>query len=351
MPADYADIFGVPFAFAAKPQPATIVSPTPREHVCAVIPDRDHLAITYPNVVGYHAAPSTSRLAADFIADSHLMLTRDLVGPMRTTNSAVVGETVDLSALPEQERREATIALELTGFLVRHKRRDDAGNPEYARFAEYHAIVLQWLRDCLRVAPGVRRDEVLYDEMKERVAERIDRAISRFDAAEGRPVLARLDPFEDSVSTRVVNYFSAADRLFAPRADKCHINFLAMDSDWERAAAKLIEDHPRTFSYVKNHALGFEVPYSWRGDTRHYRPDFIVRLADEAGAPLDRYLVVEVKGEREEDDQVKADTMTAYWLPGVNRRKRFGHWGFVEIKNPQTFASELDAALRALAQS
>ena len=351
LPVEYADIFGVPFDFAAKPQAAVVLPPKPRKHVFAVIPDRDRLAISYPRVVGYQAAPAATRIVADFTADSELLLTRELVGPMKTTNSGVVGATVDLSALPEQERREATIALELTGFLVRHKRFDESGAPELARFGEYHGIVQQWLRTCLQVAPGVRRDEVLYDEMKERAAERIDRAISRFEAAAGRPVLARLDPFEESVSTRVVNYFSAEDRLFEPRADKCHINFLSMDSEWERTAAKLIEDHPRTFSYVKNHALGFEVPYSWRGDTRHYRPDFIIRLGDETGAPLDRYLVVEVKGEREEDDQVKADTMTAHWLPGVNRRKRFGQWGFVELKNPQTFASELDAALRTLANS
>jgi type III restriction enzyme len=348
---EYADIFGVPFDFASKPQAATVLPPKPRKHVFAVIPDRDHLAISYPNVIGYQAAPAPSNMTADFTADSALHLTRNVLGPMRTRNSGVIGQTVDLSALPDEERREATIALELTGFLVRHKRLDDAGNPEYAIFSEYHAIVKTWLRNYLTVGPGVRRDEVLYDEMKERAAERIALAISRSEAAAGRPVLARLDPLEERVSTRVVNYFSAEDRLFEPRADKCHINFLAMDSDWERTAAKLIEDHPATFSYVKNHSLGFEVPYSWRGDTRHYRPDFVVRLADDAGGPVDRYLVVEVKGEREDDDLVKAETMSAHWLPGVNRRARFGHWGFVELKNPKTFAAELDAALRALANA
>ena len=30
--------------------------------------------------------------------------------------------------------------------------------------------------------------------------------------------------------------------------------------------------------YVKNHSLNFEVPYDYGGDTRRYRPDYIVRL-------------------------------------------------------------------------
>ncbi|MGA8585153.1 MAG: hypothetical protein WB715_15200 [Roseiarcus sp.] len=31
-------------------------------------------------------------------------------------------------------------------------------------------------------------------------------------------------------------------------------------------------------SYVKNHNLGFEVPYEFAGETLRYRPDYIVRV-------------------------------------------------------------------------
>ncbi len=46
--------------------------------------------------------------------------------------------------------------------------------------------------------------------------------------------------------------------------------------------------------YVKNHFLGFDVPYLLSSEPRKYRPDFIVKVDD--GIPDDPLnLIVEVK--------------------------------------------------------
>ena len=72
------------------------------------------------------------------------------------------------------------------------------------------------------------------------------------------------------------------------------------------------------------------------GSTPHkYLPDFIVQVDDgrrtEDGKPDPLNLIVEIKGYRGEDAKDKANTMRAYWVPGVNNLGKFGRWEFAEF--------------------
>ena len=84
-------------------------------------------------------------------------------------------------------------------------------------------------------------------------------------------------------------------------------------------------------AYVKNHNLGFEVPYRYGSETRKYRPDFIVLVDDGHGADDLLHLVVEIKGYRGEDAKEKKSTMDTYWVPGVNHLGSYGRWAFAEF--------------------
>ena len=64
--AEYADIFGVPFDFTAKPVVAPPGKPVETVQVKAVRPDRDHLEIRFPRVEGYRVELPTERLTATF---------------------------------------------------------------------------------------------------------------------------------------------------------------------------------------------------------------------------------------------------------------------------------------------
>src|SRR6185369_16269615 len=94
---EYADVFGIPFDFTAKPTVAPPQKPRETIQVKAVRPDRDALEIRFPRVEGYRVELPEERLAADFNDDSILLLTPDLVGPSITKNSGIIGESVDLS--------------------------------------------------------------------------------------------------------------------------------------------------------------------------------------------------------------------------------------------------------------
>ena len=77
----------------------------------------------------------------------------------------------------------------------------------------------------------------------------------------------------------------------------------------------------------QNDHLGFEVPCEYAGQEHRYCPDLIVVVNDGRGRedPLD--LVLEVKGEHDEMDDAKHDTMRRLWVPAVNADGRLKRWG------------------------
>ncbi len=112
----------------------------------------------------------------------------------------------------------------------------------------------------------------------------------------------------------------------------------------------MAEAHPRVRAYVKNHNLGFEVPYRYGSEARKYLPDFIV-LVEGNGREHDLiHLVVEIKGYRREDAKEKKATMETYWVPGVNRLGTYGRWAFAELTAVYQIESDFKAKIETLFQ-
>jgi type III restriction enzyme len=80
---------------------------------------------------------------------------------------------------------------------------------------------------------------------------------------------------------------------------------------------------------------------------RKYLPDFIVQVDDGHPDPLN--LIVEIKGFRGEDAKEKANTMRAYWVPGVNNLGRFGRWAFAEFTEVFEMQKEFSRLIDGLA--
>jgi type III restriction enzyme len=119
------------------------------------------------------------------------------------------------------------------------------------------------------------------------------------------------------------------------------------DSKWEASFCEQVERMPEVAAYVKNHGLGFEVPYLHQGDERRYRPDFILRIENGTAEPL--HLIVEIKGYRQGDAQAKADTMRTLWVPAVNNHGQLGRWAFLEIRDIHEATKEIRAYLDSAA--
>ena len=348
---EYADVLGIPFDFTAKPVVAPPKRPRQVTQVRAVSPERDHLEIRFPRVLGYRVDPPKDELAAQFTADSVLTLTPDLVGPTRTRNEGIIGEGVDLNLIENGNLRRATLLYHLTQRLLYTKYRDPNAEPKLHLFGKLKGIVGQWLNSCLVCKGGTNPAQLMYQELADMAAERIAAAITRRHAGE-RPVRALLDPFNPTGSTRHVNFSTAKTDLWKTDPCKCHINWVVRDSGWEGELCRAVEAHPRVRAYVKNHSLGLEVPYRFGSQPRTYLPDFIVLVDDGRGDDDLLHLVVEIKGYRGEDAKVKKETTEAYWIPGVNNLGEYGRWASAEFTDVHEIEQKLNNLIeRQLANS
>jgi len=342
---EYADIFGIPFDFTAKPVVAPPQPPRETVQVRAVRPDRDALEIRFPRVEGYRVELPEERLTADFNDDSILELSPDIVGPSITRNSGIIGEGVDLSLDHLGDIRPSTLVFHLTKRLLYTKWRDPGEEPKLHLFGQLKRITRQWLDTCLVCKGGTYPAQLVYQELADMACNRITAAITRRFLGE-RPIKALLDPYNPTGSTAYVRFnTSRTDRWeTSGPPPKNHINWVVLDSDWEAEFCRVAESHPKVISYTKNHNLGLEVPYRYGSETRKYLPDFIV-LVDDGHSHEDLlHLVVEIKGYRREDAKEKKSTMDTYWVPGVNHLGAYGRWAFAEFT--EVYQMEADFAAK-----
>ncbi|HQR03661.1 MAG: DEAD/DEAH box helicase family protein [Proteobacteria bacterium] len=329
---EYADVLGIPFDFNAKPVIAPPQKPRETIQVRAMRPERDALEISFPRVQGYRAELPEERLTAEFNDDSTLELNPEMVGATETRNSGIIGAPVDLNLAHTGEVRQSQVIYELTSHLLLSRFRDDDGEPRLHLFGQLKRIVREWLDAHLVCKGSTYPAQLKYKMLADMACERINAGITR--ALMGRqPIVALLDPYNTSGSTRHVRFnTSKADRWYTDGPPpKCHVNLVVLDSDWEAEFCRVAEAHPQVRAYVKNHGLGFEVPYRYGSETRTYLPDFIVLVDDGHGPDDPLHLVVEIKGYRREDAKEKKSTMDTYWVPGVNHLGTHGRWAFAEF--------------------
>ena len=346
--AEYADIFGIPFDFTAKPVIAPPAPPRETVPVKAVRPDRDHLEIRFPRVEGYRVELPEERLTANFNEDSILELTPDLVGPSITRNSGIIGEGVDMNLKHLGDIRPSTLLFHIARQLLYTKWRDPGEEPKLHLFGQLKSITRQWLDTCLVCKGETYPGLLLYEALADMACNKITAGITR--ALEGtRPIKALLDPYNPEGTTTHVRFNTSRPERWETSGPppKNHVNWVIYDSDWEAEFCRVAESHPQVVAYTKNHNLGFEVPYRYGSETRTYLPDFIL-LVDDGHGPDDLLqLIVEIKGYRREDAKEKRATMDVYWIPGVNNLKTHGRWAFAEFGDIYTLEPDLTAKVRS----
>jgi type III restriction enzyme len=242
--------------------------------------------------------------------------------------------------------RSSTILFHLAQHLLYRKFRDPGEEPKLHLFGQLKRIARQWLEGgCLKCSGGTYPAQILYQEIADMAVERIMAAITLSLVGE-RPVKAILDAYNPAGSTAYVNFTSSNPTRWQTDPQRCHVNWVVYDSDWEAEFCRVAERHPLVRSYVRNQGLGLEVPYRLGSTPKRYLPDFIVQI-DDGVEPEPLNLIVEIKGFRGEDAKEKANTMHAYWVPGVNNLGRYGRWAFVEF----TAVYEIEAEFKALVKS
>jgi type III restriction enzyme len=341
-PVEYADVLGVPFTFAQQGQNIAPKAP-PKVTRIHALPERAACEIRFPDVEGYRVGFPIRPLKAHVTTDSEMPLDADDIPPV-TVSEPLIGEgiTFDLREDADKPRLKSVI-FDVAGLLLREKFRDAEGNLEVWRYPELVRITERWFDECLEPRGETRKQFLKWPSLAIKAVEKIYRAIlpqGSLPDGGNSDFLPILNAYNPEGSTRHVEFNTSKETLFSTRADKCHLNFVVYDQNWEAGLAERLEAMGEVASYVKNHNLGFDVPYEHAGETLRYRPDYIVRVDDGAADPLN--LVIEVKGKRDEKDAAKAETMRNLWIPAVNNAKTFGRWAFLELNDvPYDTASHI----------
>jgi type III restriction enzyme len=343
---EYADVFGIPFDFTAKPVIAPPQPPRETVQVKAMRPERDALEIIFPRVEGYRIELPEERLAADFNAESILTLSPELVGPTTTVNAGLIGKPEDFTVEHLGDVRPSTVLFNLTQRLLYTKWRDPGEEPKLHLFGQLKRITKEWLDTCLVCKGGTYPALLMYQALADMACNKITAAITRKFLDE-RPIKALLDAYNPTGSTRHVRFNTSKTDRWQTSSNACHINWVVLDSDWEGEFCRVAEAHPKVRAYVKNHGLGLEVPYRYGSEMRKYLPDFIVRVDDGHGDDDLLNLVVEIKGYRGEDAIEKKSTMDTYWIPGVNHLGTYGRWAFAEFTEVYQIESDFAKKVEA----
>ena len=311
---EYADVFGIPFDFTARPIIAPPQPPRETVQIKAMRPERDALEITFPRVEGYRVELPEERLAADFNTESVLTLSPDLVGPTTTVNAGLIGKPEDFNVKHLGDVRPSTVLFNLTQRLLYTKWRDPGEQPKLHLFGQLKRITKEWMDTCLVCKGGTYPALLMYQALADMACNKITAAITRKFLDE-RPIKALLDAYNPSGSTRHVRFNTSKTGRWQTSSKSCHINWVVLDSDWEGEFCRVAEAHPRVRAYAKNHGLGLEVPYRYGSEMRKYLPDFIV-LVDDGHGPDDLlHLVIEIKGYRGEDAVEKNPPWTPTGYP------------------------------------
>jgi type III restriction enzyme len=347
---EYAEVYGVPFAFIPTDRAIDAPPPRPPAVMVEALPEREELRITFPKLDGYRVEMPDEELLVEFDAESHLVVDQSLVA-LWTQTEGVVGEAAEQDLERYRHARTQEVAYRIARTLVAKFFTVHDGVERPWLFPRLVGIARDWLAECVEVGGGAGVGMLLLAEGTNKAAEKVFDSIVRQEGSRPerlQPMLSRFDPVG---STDDVCF---ATRKVVIEATKSHVNRVVLDgikgNTWEERMAGLLEDHRRVASYVKNDHLGFSIPYVHAGQSHEYRPDFLVRLAPEPDDDMERTLVIEVSGglKAPGPSTAKATTARDQWCAAVNNHGGFGRWGYAEVKDMAWAASQVDAAISNL---
>jgi len=325
---EYAEVYGVPFSFIPASGIGKERPPKPVHRVRAM-DDRIALEITFPRVTGYRYELPAEHLHAEFGIDSRKILSTQDV-PTLIEVDPIAGEKVvhDLGEL--RERRIQEVAFRIARRTLDNYLRDPEGAEKPWLFPQVLAIVRRWLDECVTCKDDAFPQMLLIGQLESDAAEKVYRSIVRGTEGE-KKLVPILRAFEPLGSTRYVA-FDTTKSVYSTDPQRCHLNYVTLDSGWEAKLAEVLEHMDGVVSYVKNQGLNFTIPYTYEGRAANYVPDYIVRIADGDEAPVN--LIVEVSGEAKKEKVAKVATAKDFWVPAVNNNGSFGQWSFLEVSDP-----------------
>lgn len=166
------------------------------------------------------------------------------------------------------------------------------------------------------------RKQILFALNMDTVVEHVNRFVRLQNTEKLEAVFDELQPIGSTFRMR--SWLTTKPCQATVRSQISHVVY---DSAWEKVVADLCEKVPQVVAWAKNDHLDFVIRYLWRGSSRNFVPDYLIRLDN------GKTLVLEVKGVDDERNRIKRAAM-AVWIKTVNEQGGFGQWCFDVVFEP-----------------
>lgn len=350
-PPEYARIIGVPFK-TFKSGSSTPPQPPQKFTIIKALEKRESMEIKFPNVRGYRIETIDGNITADFtdVPKFKMDFANEVAYKTFLQNAIERGE-IKMENDPN-EWRDAEIVYYLTQQLISQKYNDRENGRQFQKFLKLKKIVQYWYDNQIEVIGKPNEDAPLkrlvrlWDSSK--VIANIYEGIKNGSVSDDETnVTAILDYYNPTGSTRHV--FGKTSKEVYP-TQKSHVNYVVADTEsWEQICAKTLEQMPQVKHYVKNHFLGFKIPYVVDGEEHDYVTDFIAVCEAPDGHLVN--LIIEISGfsnDRTGNKDAKRFYTQNYWIPAINNMQKYGCWDFIEITDIDNIEVALTEKIKEL---
>ena len=329
---EYVNVFGVPLSIFQDVGEEGVAPPPPKPSVrIEVEPNRNQYEIRWPNVLRIESVLKRE-LVMDWTKVDVLTLE-----PMNTPLSADVAPSLtsapNLAMVSEIDLEKATEDFRLQNLIFRAARKlylqsasSFGGDKQYLavqliRLVEQFLasdkldIPSLWHQDekRRRLLFALNMDTVVAHVHRFVTEQNVERLAAVFD--ESRPIgsTAQMRPWLTTKPCQPTRHSQISHAVY--------------DSVWEKAVVDLCEKKKFVAAWAKNDHLDFTVRYLWKGSTRNFVPDYLIRFTN------GKTLVLEVKGQDSEQNKAKRAAMQT-WVKTINEQGGFGQWCFDVVFDP-----------------
>ncbi|QGH68137.1 BPTD_3080 family restriction endonuclease [Pseudactinotalea sp. HY158] len=346
---EYANVYGIPFAFIPSDKnPPPVDPPKPATEVYSV-PGREHLRIRFPRLVGYRLEVPDEVPWIDDDEDVNRFYVGKETVPTWTRSGGVAGDEEYDSLSASEKVRHQTVAYNVAKKLIKQHLRSGAGDVRLWLFPRLVRITRDFIERFVDVAPDYH-NALRWAEVQAKLADAVYEAITWQNANRLPKIRAVLDPFDPEGDTGEVEFQTRKSTIVTEKSEISHVVLDGIDGNtWEAEMAAVCESIADVEAYVKNERLGFTIPYVHKGRSHQYVPDFLLKIRPREG-DVDRYLIVEISGGQKSPGptHTKADTARDSWCAAVNNHGGFGRWGYIEFTAIGDLMGQVKDAIAAL---
>lgn len=329
---EYVNVFGVPLSIFQDVGEEGVAPPPPKPSVrIEVEPNRNQYEIRWPNVLRIESVLKRE-LVMDWTKVDVLTLE-----PMNTPLSADVAPSLtsapNLAMVSEIDLEKATEDFRLQNLIFRAARKlylqsasSFGGDRQYLA-VQLIRLVEQFLASDKLDIPSLwhqdeKRRRLLFALNMDTVVAHVHRFVTEQNVErlaavfnESRPIgsTAQMRPWLTTKPCQPTRHSQISHAVY--------------DSVWEKAVVDICEKRKFVAAWAKNDHLDFTVRYLWKGSTRNFVPDYLIRFTN------GKTLVLEVKGQDSEQNKAKRAAMQT-WVKTINEQGGFGQWCFDVVFDP-----------------